>query len=308
MKKKIFTLIISIILLSTSITAFAWFVGKSNVAYVVPTNVNLNIKGYYSYTDSNNVPKKEWTNLSETKTEITIEFDYTINFAFVLTNKSDTDVDFSLRLSDFSSYIFEGFNYSSEVSTETKNKITETNSKFFLYIDKFKINNNDVSSDFKPEKYDPDEIVNYADITLSTDSNYTYSDSTPFLWKYGYNNKLNSEAIKIKQGTSCVIYMTLKNSQNQTSLNEDYPTWLYSYGGNYIKNTKSGYATTSSDEVTLDSTSYTDETVKQYLENYYALEKESLFNKDTGATNPTTLCFDYFEFISDITISSSSTS
>lgn len=307
MKKKIFALIISIILLSTSITAFAWFVGKSNVAYVVPTNVNLDIKGYYSYTDSNNVPKKEWTNLSETKTEITIEFDYTINFAFVLTNKSDTDVDFSLRLSDFSSYIFEGFNYSSEVSTETKNKINDTNSKFFLYIDKFKINSNNISDTFKPEKYDPNEIANYDDITLSTDSNYTYSDSTPFLWKYGYNNRLNSEAIKIKQGKSCVIYMTLKNSQNQTSLNEDYPTWLYSYGGNYIKSIKNGYATTSSDEVTLDSTSYTDETVKKYLKNYYALEKESLFDINTGDTKPTTLCFDYFEFISDITISSSST-
>lgn len=303
MKKKIFTLIITIILLSTSITAFAWFIGKSNVAYVVPTNVNLDIKGYYSYTDSNNVAKQEWTDLNETKTSITIEFDHTINFAFVLTNSSDTDVDFSLRLSDFSSYIFEGFNYSSEVSDDTKEKITKNNSKFFLYIDKFKINSDNVSSTFKPEKYDPKEIEAYTNITLSTDSDNTYSDSTPFLWKYGYNNKLNKDSITINQGTSCVIYMTLKNSQNQTSLNEDYPSWLYSYGANYIKASKSGYQETS-DEATSEGQSYTSKTIEDYLKAYYVLERKSLYDENSGSMNPTTLCFDYFEFISDITISS----
>jgi len=280
-KKKIITLILTLIILLTCITTYAWYIEKSNIAYVKPTDLDLEINGYYSYTDSNNEAKQEWTSLNETKTTITIEFDYTLNFAFVITNTSDTDIDFSMRLSDFSSYVFDAFNGTSDVSSDTKKKLEQYNSKLFLYVEKYKVNN--VSSDYIPTKYNSEEIDGYDSITLNEDSNYTFSDSTSFLWKYGYNQKLNKEAIKIQKNKSIVIYMTLKSAQSQTSLNEDYTKWLYDYGKKYI---------------TALNSDYEEETIKTYLENYYKAERSSLYDEESKSLKPTTLCLEYFEFIS----------
>lgn len=283
--KKIICFIITILVFLTCITTYAWYIGKSNIAYVKPTNLDLDINGFYSYTDNNNEAKQEWTSLNETKSTITIEFDYTLNFAFVITNTSDTDIDFSMRLSDFSSYAFDAFSDSEEVASDTKNKIEKYNSKFFLYVEKYKVNSEGVTSDYKPTKYNSEEIDNYTSIDLSSDSNYTFLDSTNFLWKYGYNKTLNKDAIFISKGSSIVIYLTLKSAQSQTSLNEDYTNWLYDYGKKYI--------------ISLNST-YSKDTIKKYLENYYSAERSSLYDEETQSLKPTTLCLEYFEFISAI--------
>ncbi len=282
--KKIIGFIITLLVFLTCITTYAWYIGKSNIAYVKPTNLNLDINGFYSYTDNNNDAKQEWTNLNETKSTITIEFDYTLNFAFVITNTSDDDINFSMRLSDFSSYVFDAFSDSETVSSDTKTKIEKYNSKFFLYVEKYKVNKN-VSSDYKPTKYNSEEIDGYNSIDLSSDSNYTFSDSTSFLWKYGYNKTLNKDAISISKGSSIVIYLTLKSAQSQTSLNEDYTNWLYDYGTKYIQSLNSTYAP---------------DTIKKYLENYYSAERSSLYDEETQSLKPTTLCLEYFEFISAI--------
>lgn len=88
MKKKIFTLCIILIITIFSITSYAWYISKSNVGYIVSSNVDLSVNGYYSYTDTYNTVKQEWTNLNEEKESISIEFDYSLNFAFVITNNS----------------------------------------------------------------------------------------------------------------------------------------------------------------------------------------------------------------------------
>ena len=284
MKKKIITLILTLIIFLTCITTYAWYIEKSNIAYVKPTDLDLDINGYYSYTDSNNEAKQEWTSLNETKTSITIEFDYTLNFAFVITNNSDTDIDFSMRLSDFSSYVFDAFDGSTDISSDTKKKIEQYNSKLFLYVEKYKVNDN-VSSNYVPTKYNSKEIDEYDSIILNEDNNYSFSDSTSFLWKYGYNQKLNKEAIKIQKDKSIVIYITLKSAQSQTSLNEDYTKWLYDYGKKYIMSLNS---------------SYKNETIQTYLENYYKAERSSLYDEESKSLKPTTLCLEYFEFISAV--------
>lgn len=285
MKKKIFTLIIALLIIISSITTYAWYIEKSNVGYIVSSNVDLNVNGYYSYTDSNNTAKHEWTSLNEQKTSIQIEFDYSLNFAFVVTNNSDKDIDLSLRFSDFSSYIFTSFGGTESVSDTTKNNINNYNTKFFLYIDSFKTKDVDAST-YQPSSYNPDD-KDLTDINLNQDSNYECLDETNFLWRYSYNNMVNKNKIILEKNKSKVIYLILKNSQSQVSLKQDYTNWLYSYGLNYIKN----------------NTSYTNEdTMKKYLEAYYYLERLSLYEDKEGASvlKDTKLCIDYFEFIADL--------
>lgn len=285
MKKKIFTLIIVLLIIISSITTYAWYIEKSNVGYIVSSNIDLGINGYYSYTDSNNNPEQEWESLSETKTNIQIKFDYNLNFAFVVTNNSDKDIDLSLRFSDFSSYIFTSFDGTESVSDTTKNNINNYNTKFFLYIDSFKTKDVDAST-YTPSSYNPDD-KDLTDIVLNQDSNYECSDNTNFLWRYSYNNIVNRNKIKIEKNKSKVIYLILKNSQSQVSLKQDYTKWLYSYGKSYIKN----------------NTSYTDEDeMQKYLEAYYELEHQSLYEDQDGASvlKDTKLCIDYFEFIADL--------
>lgn len=286
MKKKIIALIAALIIIITSITSYAWYIDKSNVGYIKSSNVDLSVNGYYSYTDSYNNVKQEWTSLNEEKESIQIEFDYSLNFAFVITNNSDKDIDLSLRFSDFSSYIFTSFTGTSDVSDSTKSNLNNYNTKFFLYIDSLKIKDSGVTSEYKPNTYDAtsDTLTN---IELNQDSNYTCSDDTNFLWRYGYNNMVNKDKINFAKGESKVIYLVLKNSQSQVSLKQDYTNWLYSYGVNYIKN----------------NTNYTNEEVMQsYLKAYYNLERKSLYEDKDGASvlKPTKLCIDYFEFIADL--------
>ncbi len=286
MKKKIIALIAALIIIITSITSYAWYIDKSNVGYIKSSNVDLSVNGYYSYTDSYNNVKKEWTSLNDEKNSISIEFDYSLNFAFVITNNSDKDIDLSLRFSDFSSYIFTSFNGTSTVSDTTKSSLNNYNTKFFLYIDSLKIKDSGVTDKYVPNTYDAtsDELTN---IELNQDSNYICQDSTNFLWRYGYNNIVNKNKINFTKGQSKVIYLVLKNSQSQVSLKQDYTNWLYSYGANYIKN----------------NSTYTDEDVmKAYLKAYYDLERQSLYEDKDGASvlKPTKLCIDYFEFIADL--------
>lgn len=285
MKKKIFTLCIILIITIFSITSYAWYISKSNVGYIVSSNVDLFVNGYYSYTDTYNNEKQVWTNLNEEKQEISIEFDYSLNFAFVITNNSDKDIDLSLRLSDFSSYIFTSFDGTNTVSDSTKKNLENHNTKFFLYIDSLKIKDK-VESTYKPDTYDPtDETL--TDIELNQDSNYECNDKTNFLWRYSYNNMINKNKINFKKGESKVIYLVLKNRQSQESL-QDYTNWLYSYGINYIKN----------------NTIYSDEdAMKSYFEAYYKCERESLYYQDESGQSvlkDTKLCIDYFEFIADL--------
>lgn len=285
MKKKIFTLCIILIITIFSITSYAWYISKSNVGYIVSSNVDLFVNGYYSYTDTYNNEKQVWTNLNEEKQEISIEFDYSLNFAFVITNNSDKDIDLSLRLSDFSSYIFTSFDGTNTVSDSTKKNLENHNTKFFLYIDSLKIKDK-VESTYKPDTYDPtDETL--TDIELNQDSNYECNDNTNFLWRYSYNNMINKNKIKFAKGESKVIYLVLKNRQSQESL-QDYTNWLYSYGINYIKN----------------NTIYIDEdAMKSYFEAYYKCERESLYYQDESGQSvlkDTKLCIDYFEFIADL--------
>lgn len=286
MKKKIIALIAALIIIITSITSYAWYIDKSNVGYIVSSNVDLSVNGYYSYTDSYNNVKQEWASLNEEKQSIQIEFDYSLNFAFVITNNSDKDIDLSLRFSDFSSYIFTSFAGTSDVSNSTKSNLNNYNTKFFLYIDSLKIKDSGVTSAYKPNTYDAtsDALTN---IELNQDSNYECTDTTNFLWRYGYNNMVNKDKINFTKGQSKVIYLVLKNSQSQVSLKQDYTNWLYSYGKDYIKN----------------NTTYTDEEVMQsYLKAYYNLERKSLYEDKDGASvlKPTKLCIDYFEFIADL--------
>lgn len=285
MKKKIFTLCIILIITIFSITSYAWYISKSNVGYIVSSNLDLFVNGYYSYTDTYNNEKQVWTNLNEEKQEISIEFDYSLNFAFVITNNSDKDIDLSLRLSDFSSYIFTSFDGTNTVSDSTKKNLENHNTKFFLYIDSLKIKDK-VESTYKPDTYDPtDETL--TDIELNQDSNYECNDKTNFLWRYSYNNMINKNKIKFAKGESKVIYLVLKNRQSQESL-QDYTNWLYSYGINYIKN----------------NTIYSDEeAMKSYFEAYYKCERESLYYQDESGQSvlkDTKLCIDYFEFIADL--------
>ena len=285
MKKKIFTLCIILIITIFSITSYAWYISKSNVGYIVSSNVDLFVNGYYSYTDTYNNEKQVWTNLNEEKQEISIEFDYSLNFAFVITNNSDKDIDLSLRLSDFSSYIFTSFDGTNTVSDSTKKNLENHNTKFFLYIDSLKIKDK-VESTYKPDTYDPtDETL--TDIELNQDSNYECNDNTNFLWRYSYNNMINKNKIKFAKGESKVIYLVLKNRQSQESL-QDYTNWLYSYGINYIKN----------------NTIYIDEdAMKSYFEAYYKCERESLYYQDESGQSvlkDTKLCIDNFEFIADL--------
>jgi len=286
MKKKIFTLCIILIITIFSITSYAWYISKSNVGYIVSSNVDLSVNGYYSYTDTYNTVKQEWTNLNEEKESISIEFDYSLNFAFVITNNSDKDINLSLRFSDFSSYIFTSFDGSSTVSEATKSNIENHNTKFFLYIDSLKIKDSDVTSSYMPNTYDAKSDT-LTDIVLNQDDNYECSDNTNFLWRYSYNNMINKNKINFKNGESKVIYLVLKNRQSQESL-QDYTNWLYSYGINYIKN----------------NTSYTDEdAMKSYLNAYYRCERQSLYYEDEhgqSVLKDTKLCIDYFEFIADL--------
>ena len=285
MKKKIFTLCIILIITIFSITSYAWYISKSNVGYIVSSNVDLFVNGYYSYTDTYNNEKQVWTNLNEEKQEISIEFDYSLNFAFVITNNSDKDIDLSLRLSDFSSYIFTSFDGTNTVSDSTKKNLENHNTKFFLYIDSLKIKDK-VESTYKPDTYDPTDKT-LTDIELNQDSNYECNDNTNFLWRYSYNNMINKNKIKFAKGESKVIYLVLKNRQSQESL-QDYTNWLYSYGINYIKN----------------NTIYIDEdAMKSYFEAYYKCERESLYYQDESGQSvlkDTKLCIDYFEFIADL--------
>lgn len=285
MKKKIFTLCIILIITIFSITSYAWYISKSNVGYIVSSNVDLFVNGYYSYTDTYNNEKQVWTNLNEEKQDISIEFDYSLNFAFVITNNSDKDIDLSLRLSDFSSYIFTSFDGTNTVSDSTKKNLENHNTKFFLYIDSLKIKDK-VESTYKPDTYDPTDKT-LTDIELNQDSNYECNDKTNFLWRYSYNNMINKNKINFKKGESKVIYLVLKNRQSQESL-QDYTNWLYSYGINYIKN----------------NTIYSDEdAMKSYFEAYYKCERESLYYQDESGQSvlkDTKLCIDYFEFIADL--------
>ena len=286
MKKKIIAFIAALIIIITSITSYAWYIDKSNVGYIKSSNVDLSVNGYYSYTDSYNNVKQEWTSLNDEKNSISIEFDYSLNFAFVITNNSDKDIDLSLRFSDFSSYIFTSFTGTSTVSDTTKSNLNNYNTKFFLYIDSLKFKDSGVTSSYIPNTYDATSDT-LTDIELNQDSNYTCQDSTNFLWRYGYNNMVNKNKINFTKRQSKVIYLVLKNSQSQVSLKQDYTNWLYSYGKNYIKN----------------NTSNTDEKVMQsYLESYYDLERQSLYEDKDGASvlKPTKLCIDYFEFIADL--------
>lgn len=285
MKKKIFTLCIILIITIFSITSYAWYISKSNVGYIVSSNVDLFVNGYYSYTDTYNNEKQVWTNLNEEKQDISIEFDYSLNFAFVISNNSDKDIDLSLRLSDFSSYIFTSFDGTNTVSDSTKKNLENHNTKFFLYIDSLKIKDK-VESTYKPDTYDPTDKT-LTDIELNQDSNYECNDKTNFLWRYSYNNMINKNKINFAKGESKVIYLVLKNRQSQESL-QDYTNWLYSYGINYIKN----------------NTIYSDEdAMKSYFEAYYKCERESLYYQDESGQSvlkDTKLCIDYFEFIADL--------
>ncbi len=294
MKKKIIILILTIVVFLSGFSTYAWYIDKSNMGYITSSNIDLDITGYYSYTDTNNNIKQEWTNLSETKTSIQIEFDYSLNFGFVVTNNSDKDIDLSLKFSDFSSCIFNSFKGNASITSDEKEKqniikeIEKYNSKFFLYIDSFKmLEDSDLTKDYKPNTYDSSsDKLN--DVKLNIDDHYTCLDDTCFLWQFSYNNVINKEKINIEKGKTKVIYLTFKTSQSQVSLKEDYTNWLYTYGVSYIKNN-------------TEYSSSKENVIKSYLRAYYNLERESLYEDKDGASvlRPTKLCIDHFEFISD---------
>ncbi len=285
--RKIYILVISILILVVGTYSYAWYIDKSNVGYIVSTNVNLNIKGWYAYysNDNNTISiKQDWTELSnESNNSISISYDNVLSFAFVVTNTSDEQINFNMRLSDFSTYIFDSVNASSTLTDEDKSNIIKYNSKFFLSIGNVKYK--EVASNFTPSFSDRE---GFNDITLRSDNTYTFEDQNSLLWKYSYNNLLFNQSVSIDKNKSIVLNITLRNEQSNTSLQVDYPYWLKSYGYTYLSNKGS----------TLNK-----EQIEAYLDKYYDEEKKTLYQDSEGTgsiLNDTTLCIDYFEFIADL--------
>ncbi len=288
--KKFFIAILCIFTLTTIFTTtYAWFIAKSNVGYIVATDINLNVDGYYITTNTNGeATEDKWKSLNDKSNPISIQFDNIIHFAFVVTNNSDTSVDMNIKLSDFSSYIFDSIeNHTDDygVSTNDKDSITKYNSKFFLAIDSLTIKN--CANSYSPTL--EEKSTDLTTLDIYEDTTYTYSDSTYFLWKYSYRNQILKDNVSISKGQSKIIYLTLKNNQSAISLQNDYPAWLKAKGATYV-------------EANYDN-KYDSTNIETYFTNYYYAEKETLYedSADVGTTlKDTTICIDYFEFTCDI--------
>lgn len=98
-------------LLAAAGTIFAWFIKPQSSVVVVTGDARLQASGYYAVVSTEESAVPEYRPLDKTSlTKITdLDQNHYIAFRFDVTNQTETDVNLSLRLGEFSEYIFSLF-------------------------------------------------------------------------------------------------------------------------------------------------------------------------------------------------------
>ncbi len=317
-KKFIFSIVSITVTVAVVITAaFAWFTSSKKSANLeISGDADISVQGYIlKYYQSDTVEEDRFLsendrypidfNTSETLTGNSGALDNLDNknylkFVFIITNNNlNYDCNLSMRLSNFSNYIFSYYDdYVTEYNSVNNNRgdsfskkdgvadvAHQYNAKFSLYFSDIEYC---VGND-----YDPSETNTFSKGTTMTSIT---QEKDPFLWNYSSGDRIiNSNDVLIPKNNCITLTFKIKTQQSNESIT-NYRSWVVSnYGREYLAINKYD---NSYDNLTTQQKNY----ITDYLNYFVDSEIKTIFTESTTVMQETKLLIDYFEFIGESNI------
>ncbi len=270
-------------------TIFAWFIKPQSSVVVVTGDARLQASGYYAVVSTEESAVPEYRPLDKTSlTKITdLDQNHYIAFLFDVTNQTETDVNLSLRLGEFSEYIFSLFSdYRAECGEQSSAAFTPSETLLNNAMALAAAHTAKFTLSFDDFNYRYADVTEQTDVALSTDG---------YLWRYAFSEKV-AENIPLAPQQSLSLCFSMVIRQSMEAI-DAYRGWLCGtasqtgYGQSRCANlgyTKTFDALTENERAIVDA----------YLAFFMQCEIDAL-NADDLTNAQFNLDIDYFEFIGE---------